>query len=66
MALIYKPFVCCFFFMKRRLMGVETEIGLASDRERYADGRDVAQQIPEFIHKNPLTIDDFDPLFFYF
>jgi len=63
MALIYKPFVCCFFFMKRRLMGVETEIGLASDRERYADGRDVAQQIPEFIHKNPLTIDDFDPLF---
>ena len=49
--------------MKRRLMGIETEFGLTSSIEDYTDGTLIAQLLPEFLIKNPLTIRDFDDLF---
>ncbi len=49
--------------MKRRLMGIETEFGLTSSLDQYLDGLEIARGLPEFVLKNPLTIQDFDDLF---
>jgi len=44
-------------------MGGETEIGLTSSKDQYIDGVAIAEKLPEFIANNPLTLEDFDPLF---